>query len=346
MQHATQQITLLEKQKQQHLEQHARKTGAHVPLGGAPPPLLPELMAAVVGVTGGGPVNGGPGGGLVGPALPPSALPPGPPQGPSQVGDRGGGPPPGANGAGQIPSLLDQNINYGLLSAALQKLKNIQDSGPPGGGVGGSGSNIAPPQVPQGQGRDGEGSGDYTQPPPNFPIPDLSRPPPNFQYGSANHPPLGEGMGGNSNSGMLPDHRHSQHHHDTRSIDDCDERQQQHSSSGGMMLDDHDRDDFHRDEGLPEHQEDELDQQQQQQQQEQEQQEEEEEVVPPTPVKIPYFELPAGLMVPLIRLEDFSYHPLDPDEIRLPPPTPTNDRLVSAVEAFYAPPSHERPRDG
>ncbi|KAK0073525.1 hypothetical protein PV326_013316 [Microctonus aethiopoides] len=60
---------------------------------------------------------------------------------------------------------------------------------------------------------------------------------------------------------------------------------------------------------------------------------------------MPYFELPAGLMVPLIKLEDGEYKPLDPEAIRLPPPTPPSDRLVAAVEAFYAPPNHDSPRD-
>lgn len=60
---------------------------------------------------------------------------------------------------------------------------------------------------------------------------------------------------------------------------------------------------------------------------------------------MPYFELPAGLMVPLIKLEDGEYRPLDADAIRLPPPAPPSDRLVAAVEAFYAPPNHDSPRD-
>lgn len=51
-------------------------------------------------------------------------------------------------------------------------------------------------------------------------------------------------------------------------------------------------------------------------------------------------------MVPLIRLEDYDYKSLDPEDLRLPPPIPPTDRLVSAIEAFYAPPSHDRPRDG
>lgn len=60
---------------------------------------------------------------------------------------------------------------------------------------------------------------------------------------------------------------------------------------------------------------------------------------------IPYFELPAGLMVPLIMLEEDRYRPLDPAQIRLPPPAPPNERLLAAVDAFYAAPNHERPRD-
>lgn len=77
-------------------------------------------------------------------------------------------------------------------------------------------------------------------------------------------------------------------------------------------------------------------------------------VVVPTPASViedtkptaPYYELPAGLMVPLIRLEDCSYHPLDPEEIRLPAPAPPSERLLQAIDAFYSMPSHDRPRDG
>lgn len=60
---------------------------------------------------------------------------------------------------------------------------------------------------------------------------------------------------------------------------------------------------------------------------------------------MPYFELPAGLMVPLIKLEDSDYKSLDPETIRLPPPAPPSERLVAAVDAFYAPPNHDSPRD-
>lgn len=61
---------------------------------------------------------------------------------------------------------------------------------------------------------------------------------------------------------------------------------------------------------------------------------------------VPYYELPAGLMVPLIRLEDCSYRSLDPEDIRLPAPAPPSERLLQAIEAFYSLPSHDRPRDG
>lgn len=45
------------------------------------------------------------------------------------------------------------------------------------------------------------------------------------------------------------------------------------------------------------------------------------------------------------QLEDYDYKPLDPKDIRLPPPMPPSDRLLAAVEAFYSPPSHDRPRN-
>lgn len=60
---------------------------------------------------------------------------------------------------------------------------------------------------------------------------------------------------------------------------------------------------------------------------------------------VPYYELPAGLMAPLVKLEDCEYKPINPKDIRLPPPAPPNERLLQAVEMFYAPPSHERPRN-
>lgn len=58
-----------------------------------------------------------------------------------------------------------------------------------------------------------------------------------------------------------------------------------------------------------------------------------------------YYDLPAGLIVPLVKLWDCEYKPVDPKDIRLPIPQPPSERLLAAVEAFYAPPSHDRPRD-
>ncbi|RZF45440.1 hypothetical protein LSTR_LSTR014151, partial [Laodelphax striatellus] len=60
---------------------------------------------------------------------------------------------------------------------------------------------------------------------------------------------------------------------------------------------------------------------------------------------LPYYDLPAGLMVPLIKLEDCEYKPLDPDAIRLPPPAPPSERLLAAFKQFYAPPGHSHPLD-
>uniref|UniRef100_A0A4W5RJA8 Calcium homeostasis endoplasmic reticulum protein n=1 Tax=Hucho hucho TaxID=62062 RepID=A0A4W5RJA8_9TELE len=60
---------------------------------------------------------------------------------------------------------------------------------------------------------------------------------------------------------------------------------------------------------------------------------------------VPYFDLPAGLMAPLVKLEDHDYKALDPKDIRLPPPMPPSERLLAAVEAFYSPPSHDGPRN-
>ncbi|VDI67775.1 calcium homeostasis endoplasmic reticulum protein [Mytilus galloprovincialis] len=60
---------------------------------------------------------------------------------------------------------------------------------------------------------------------------------------------------------------------------------------------------------------------------------------------VPYYELPAGLMAPLVKLHENEYKSLDPRDIRLPPPMPPSERLLAAVEAFYSMPTHERPRD-
>lgn len=63
------------------------------------------------------------------------------------------------------------------------------------------------------------------------------------------------------------------------------------------------------------------------------------------PPEVPYFNLPAGLIVPLVKPGDCDYNPLDPKSVKLPPPVPPSDRLIKAVELFYSAPSHERPRN-
>lgn len=50
-------------------------------------------------------------------------------------------------------------------------------------------------------------------------------------------------------------------------------------------------------------------------------------------------------MVPLVKPEDHNYKPIDPKLVKLPPPQAPSEKLLKAVESFYAPPSHERPRD-
>lgn len=57
--------------------------------------------------------------------------------------------------------------------------------------------------------------------------------------------------------------------------------------------------------------------------------------------EVPYYELPAGLMVPLVKLEDFNYSEIDPKDIKLPLPAPPNERLIRAVEEFYSGPSND-----
>lgn len=66
---------------------------------------------------------------------------------------------------------------------------------------------------------------------------------------------------------------------------------------------------------------------------------------PPQTPLLPYFELPAGLLTQLVKMEDFEYEPIDPNEIKLPVLTPPDERLLSALENFYKPPSHETPRN-
>ncbi|VIO94787.1 G-patch domain containing protein [Brugia malayi] len=60
---------------------------------------------------------------------------------------------------------------------------------------------------------------------------------------------------------------------------------------------------------------------------------------------VPYYELPAGMMMPLIEMEDVLYKPVIVSKLRLPPPIPPTERLLRAMDAFYAPQSLENQRD-
>ncbi|XP_039430231.1 calcium homeostasis endoplasmic reticulum protein isoform X2 [Culex pipiens pallens] len=292
VQHATQQLALLEKQKQQ-IEQQAIKAAIAAQQQQqqqqTPVPLLPELSGA--GVGGANSNNGNP---LLG-------------------GGRGG-----SDRDGSIPSLLDQNINYNMISGAIQNLQQQQGRDRDNGG--GGSDNRSGSYSHSNDSGDGNNNGDYSHPPPNFPIPDMSRPPPYMhqQQQQSQFPAYDDDIVDRRNEFDDPpmDDDERCHHNEDEGGEDDEDGHLRH-----LHPDDDQQPDFA---------------------------EEKPRSPSPQPVQpsIPYFELPAGLMVPLIRLEDFNYHPLEPEEIRLPPPAPPNERLLSAVEAFYAPPSHERPRDG
>ncbi|VDN97316.1 unnamed protein product [Rodentolepis nana] len=67
----------------------------------------------------------------------------------------------------------------------------------------------------------------------------------------------------------------------------------------------------------------------------------EEDLVP----KVPFWQLPAGLMHPLVKAKDFDFIPLDPSKLRLLAPKPPSEQLMQAIDAYYSQPSHDRPRD-
>ncbi|KAM7535710.1 hypothetical protein Aperf_G00000101112 [Anoplocephala perfoliata] len=60
---------------------------------------------------------------------------------------------------------------------------------------------------------------------------------------------------------------------------------------------------------------------------------------------VPFWQLPAALMHPLIGAKDFEFKPLDPSKLRLLPPKPPSEQLMQALDAYYSQPSHDRPRD-
>ena len=70
--------------------------------------------------------------------------------------------------------------------------------------------------------------------------------------------------------------------------------------------------------------------------------------------EIPYFTLPAGLMVSLIKvikvvleyfrlnnqnylqIEDFDYRPIDPKDLKLLLPQKPSEKILKAVDSFYS----------
>ncbi|GMS84325.1 hypothetical protein PENTCL1PPCAC_6500 [Pristionchus entomophagus] len=59
----------------------------------------------------------------------------------------------------------------------------------------------------------------------------------------------------------------------------------------------------------------------------------------------PFYELPAGVMMGQIKIEDLTYKPIEVSKLRMPPALPPTPRLLMAMEAFYAPPTSDRQRD-
>ncbi|CAF1122053.1 unnamed protein product [Didymodactylos carnosus] len=61
--------------------------------------------------------------------------------------------------------------------------------------------------------------------------------------------------------------------------------------------------------------------------------------------EVPYYDLPAGLMCPLVKDDDCDYRSLDPHLIRLPPPQVPTERLLAAIDNFYSAATHDSPRN-
>ena len=59
-------------------------------------------------------------------------------------------------------------------------------------------------------------------------------------------------------------------------------------------------------------------------------------VVPLMPsFEMPYYKLPAGLIIEFVKWDDFDYEPLDPSLIKLPHLQAPSDKLLKSVEEFY-----------
>ncbi|KAH7729724.1 G-patch domain containing protein [Aphelenchoides avenae] len=59
-----------------------------------------------------------------------------------------------------------------------------------------------------------------------------------------------------------------------------------------------------------------------------------------------HYDLPAGMMVPLVKAEDCTFKALKAEDLRLPPPEPPTEHLIRELERFYNfHPTPENPRD-
>lgn len=60
----------------------------------------------------------------------------------------------------------------------------------------------------------------------------------------------------------------------------------------------------------------------------------------------PYYQLPAGLMVPLVSADDTTYRPLKPTDLRLPLPRFPDANFMQLIDSYYRPDSNSRDNDG
>ena len=60
----------------------------------------------------------------------------------------------------------------------------------------------------------------------------------------------------------------------------------------------------------------------------------------------PYYELPAGLMVPLIGADELEYRPLDSSNLRLPFPKFPDSNFLRLIDDYYSPNPKTRDNDG
>lgn len=61
---------------------------------------------------------------------------------------------------------------------------------------------------------------------------------------------------------------------------------------------------------------------------------------------LPYYELPAGLMVPLIPANQNEYKPINPSDIRLPLPKFPDENFLKSIDNYYRNDATNRDSDG